>query len=360
MFIRNCWYVAAWERDLGDGTLFTIPILGEPIVIFKKDDGGFVALEDRCCHRFAPLSLGRIEDGCNLRCLYHGLKFDASGQCVEIPGQDKIPATARVRAYPVIGRHSWVWVWMGDPALADPDLIPAAVGFDDPAYILRGSDMDYVADYQLINDNLTDFSHLSYVHANSFGATDAWALHRPTVKRIARGIRVTRWLPSDEALKDGTPGMAATNQATAMWQTYDYVVPGVLLMYSATYPIDGMPEDRISPPEGKPLAANFTSQALTPMGEKSTRYYFSSGPRAVDGGADMAEAMFKIAQMAFNEDREMIEAQQRNIDLRQTQEVLTSADVGPIQMRSVIRQMFKAENGDLSGLEDEKEPQVVA
>jgi len=62
-----------------------------------------VALEDRCCHRHAPLSAGRRE-GDSIRCGYHGLKFNEQGLCTEIPGVDKVPPKACVRAYPVVSK----------------------------------------------------------------------------------------------------------------------------------------------------------------------------------------------------------------------------------------------------------------
>ncbi|MCC6826723.1 MAG: aromatic ring-hydroxylating dioxygenase subunit alpha [Novosphingobium sp.] len=356
MFIRNCWYVAGWDQELAPGALLSIKIIDDPILVYRTDDGDLVAMEDRCCHRLAPLSLGRLEDGCNIRCMYHGLKFDPFGRCVEIPGQDTIPSTARVRTYPVVGKHSWIWVWMGDPSLADEALIPPAVGYDDPRYILRHGNIDYAANYQLINDNLTDFSHLSYVHANSFGSTELWARIRPLIKVIDRGIRVTRWVgPEDQALKPDAPATKRVPDITgptALFSTYDYLVPGVLLMYSAIYRAQDMPEDRVSWPDAEPIAANFTSQALTPMSETETRYFFSWGPRSVEGTPEMADGMFKVAQMAFAEDKDMIEAQQRIINLKPGNEVLTTADVGPVQMRAVIRKMIKAENGDMAGAPD--------
>jgi len=352
MYVRNCWYVAAWDYEIPEGKLFSIRIIDKAVLIFRKQDGDLVALADRCCHRFAPLSLGRVEDGCNIRCMYHGLKFAPDGRCIEIPGQDVIPATAKVRVFPVVEKHSWVWIWMGDAAAADESLIPNAVGFDDPTYNLRSGSIDYDANYQLINDNLTDFSHLSYVHANSFRATPAWASIRPSVRRIDRGVRVSRWLPQELAATETLPGQQATSVEAALWQTYDYLVPGVLLMYSALYPASAMPEDRVTPPEGEPLSANFTSQAVTPLGDQKTRYFFSWGPRRIDGGDELADMMFGIANMAFTEDRIMIEAQQRTINEEPGQEVLTSADTGPVQMRAVIRRLVKQEtSGDKEALD---------
>jgi vanillate O-demethylase monooxygenase subunit len=129
-YVKNAWYVAAWSPDLELDKLSAVRILNEPIVLWRTEKM-IIALADRCVHRLAPLSLGRCENG-KLRCMYHGLLYDNQGKCVQIPGQDIIPPGARVRSFPVIERHSWIWVWMGDPARADETLIPPAVGLEDP------------------------------------------------------------------------------------------------------------------------------------------------------------------------------------------------------------------------------------
>ena len=116
--------------------LLEVTILNEPIVVYRKSDGAAVALQDRCCHRFAPLSMGRLE-GDNLRYMSHGLKFEPSGKCIEIPGQPKIPPQACVRGYPIVDKYSVAWIWMGDPALVDEALIPEFVGVDDPRWAMK-------------------------------------------------------------------------------------------------------------------------------------------------------------------------------------------------------------------------------
>ena len=345
MWVRNCWYVAGWDHELEAGEIISRTILGEPVALYRAGDGGTVALEDRCCHRFAPLSRGRLE-GDDLRCMYHGLKFDRSGACVEIPGQDLIPRTACVRTYPVVQRHSWIWVWMGDPARADEALIPAAVGLDDPDWNLRSGYMDYEANYQLINDNLTDFTHLSYVHANSFGSSDEFAHTRPNIERLDRGLRIWRWI-----LKPSRPdasNVLRRNGDVESWQTYDFLVPGVLLMRSAVYPQGTAERCAMRPPpdDVEPVNDTFTSQAVTPITEKTSRYFFSWGPRSGQGSDAVADALLELANLAFSEDKSIIEAQQRMIDLDPgRKEVLTSADVGPTQFRSVIQRLVAAESG---------------
>src|SRR5277367_4575203 len=113
-FLRNTWYVAAWSHEIPDeGGMLARTITRIPLILWRKCSGDVVALIDRCCHRAAPLSKGRREGDC-VRCMYHGLVFDSTGKCVEIPSQDFIPPAAKVRAYPVVERFKRVWVWMGD------------------------------------------------------------------------------------------------------------------------------------------------------------------------------------------------------------------------------------------------------
>ncbi|HLI23240.1 MAG TPA: Rieske 2Fe-2S domain-containing protein, partial [Stellaceae bacterium] len=111
MFLRNFWYVAAYAREVGAAPLART-ILGEPVLLYRAESGAAVALEDRCCHRNLPLSMGARE-GDAIRCGYHGLKFDAQGRCIEIPGQKEIPPDTRVKSYPLVEKFNFVWLWMG-------------------------------------------------------------------------------------------------------------------------------------------------------------------------------------------------------------------------------------------------------
>src|SRR4051795_5850477 len=78
-YLRNAWYVAAWSDDLVDGQLLPRKIMHEPVVLYRKPDGKIAALEDRCPHRFAPLSMGKVVRDDVVQCPYHGLEFDATG-----------------------------------------------------------------------------------------------------------------------------------------------------------------------------------------------------------------------------------------------------------------------------------------
>src|SRR5256885_1971812 len=162
-FPLDQWYVAGFAWELQDAPLART-LLGRPVVLFRTPDGSVAALEDRCCHRELPLSCGTVEAR-GLRCGYHGLLFDRAGQCLEIPGQQRIPPKACVKSFDLRERDQILWIWMG----ATPDSVPAQ---EPPAYPVHGDARyrfggdvyHYDAPYQLIHDNLLDLSHLGYVH----------------------------------------------------------------------------------------------------------------------------------------------------------------------------------------------------
>jgi phenylpropionate dioxygenase-like ring-hydroxylating dioxygenase large terminal subunit len=104
-YVKNAWYVAGWSHELTVDRLFGTFILSQPIVIWRNASGGLTALEDRCVHRLAPLSLGRCERE-RLRCMYHGILYDRSGHIAEIPGQELLPSSLALRSYPVLGVHA--------------------------------------------------------------------------------------------------------------------------------------------------------------------------------------------------------------------------------------------------------------
>ncbi len=99
MFLQNAWYVAAWETEIGD-TPFARTILNEPVVLYRSA-GGIIALEDRCCHRALPLSMGKVVDN-HLQCGYHGLEFDGYRRLRQSTGPVENPAW---RTGPFLSRH---------------------------------------------------------------------------------------------------------------------------------------------------------------------------------------------------------------------------------------------------------------
>lgn len=312
-YTRNDWYVACTERDLADQGPVAACVLDERMVIWRSGER-VSALEDRCVHRAAALSLGRCE-GANLRCMYHGLLFDGEGVVVDIPGQDVIPPNAKVRSYPVALRHGWVWVWMGDPAKADPGALPAlyaGVDFDD--FVLGGGVMDFAAEARLISDNLLDFSHLPFVHEASFQSPPDWAKSTMKMEQLERGMRFERWIENGPGnyLFDPQPA-----EPFDSWLGYDYRIPGVLIMWSGIF----RSGTARALDFGRPDFANATGQvltniqAITPMTERSSRYHFTVGAhRLLGDGERIIDPLVEVTTRAFAEDKRMIEMQQQVVD----------------------------------------------
>jgi phenylpropionate dioxygenase-like ring-hydroxylating dioxygenase large terminal subunit len=225
MFLRNSWYVGASDHEIGRQPLRRV-LLGEPIVFFRTEDGAPVAFEDRCAHRHLPLSMGKLI-GDTLQCHYHGLRYDRTGACVRVPGQDMIPPSARVRTYPVVQRYHWVWVWMGDPALADPDRITDFHWLDDPNWGAKGQYLHVRANWQLIVDNLLDLTHLAFVHETTIGNSALVEHASVKVQRSQDNVLVTRWIIDQPAPPTFVKVGGFTGNVDR-WQIIDFAPPAFL------------------------------------------------------------------------------------------------------------------------------------
>ncbi|SFK17012.1 aromatic ring-hydroxylating dioxygenase subunit alpha, partial [Bradyrhizobium sp. Gha] len=195
-FPMNAWYAAAWDAEVKPA-LLRRTICGKHVVMYRKADGSVTALEDACWHRLVPLSKGRLE-GDTVVCGYHGLKYNAQGRCTFMPSQETINPSACVRAYPVVERHRYIWLWMGDPALADPALVPDMHWNHDPAWAGDGKTIRVNCDYRLVLDNLMDLTHETFVHGSSIG-NDAVAEAPFDVTHGEKTVTVTRWMRGIEA-----------------------------------------------------------------------------------------------------------------------------------------------------------------
>ena len=339
MWVANAWYVAAWLHEIEAGRIHACTIIDQPVALYRTAAGDIVALEDRCCHRFAPLSMGRLE-GDDLRCMYHGLKFAPDGRCIEIPGQKLIPQSACVRRYPVEVRGSWVWLWMGDPAKADPAAVPPSLALGDPAWRLKASHLDYAAHYLLIDDNLLDLSHLSFAHEKTLGmGMPQWAEQRPRIEPLERGLRMGRW-HTDHAPRGF---MKKLGERVDVWTTYDFLFPGLFLQRTGVHPPGTAERSAGKAPREVPLFDRVDEQAVTPVSARASRYFYAVGARASDINRDQCERLFALTTSAFHEDKALIEAQQKLIDLDPERRMLpTSLDAGPTQFRKLVDSLASA------------------
>lgn len=336
----NCWYVVATSSELSADKPHASEIAGIPIVLYRTSTKTIAAMSDRCSHRAAPLSLGRIE-GDNLRCMYHGICFSAQGACIEVPGQTAIPKAFSQKFYVTVERHGWIWLWYG-PQDADEEKLPCVDELDPASWHVRHGDVIYEADQELINDNLCDLSHLAYVHSATLGAvgSDQWAEDRPTIMPIERGVRI------DRRLKNAAAPPYLTGRVDASI-CYDYVLPGVFLLKSVFHTagrndVPGGSNQGTKPPLHK--AASI--QAVTPLSPGRSRYFFSVSV-SNEEPEERVDILFQITVAAFMEDKAMIEAQQAMINRTPNAKLAaTSADEAAVRFRRLV-----ATNGQHQELE---------
>ena len=314
IFIENTWYAAAWETEIKDNNGCMARTICElPIVIFKTEDQGYAALDDRCCHRAAPLSIGRVEGNC-IRCMYHGMLYDPSGKVTEIPGQTNIPASMKVKSYPLCSKSGMLWIWMGDPDLANEndiyDFPPRSQpdkwkGFDKPDYL------HYDANWLLIVDNLSDFSHVAFVHTNTLGGSEAYAYNTipETIEKMDNGFSMTRWDRGSKAApfhaknipEDELGDLVDRCNITEMY------IPGVFLMETIFGPVGWGAEknDRSECREYR------NCQFMTPETRDTTHFFWDYLHGFDLDNPEISKSLKESLLEGFMEDKLFIEEQQK-------------------------------------------------
>lgn len=341
MYLRNAWYVAAWDHELGDGPLARV-VLEEAVVLFRTADGGVAALADSCPHRRLPLSKGCVVAG-ELRCGYHGMRFAADGRCTDIPGQGVIPPAAQVRSFPLHEKWGLLWIWMGDPALADPAGIIDVPHYDEAGWAVnRGPAMDIACHYQWMTDNLLDPSHVSFVHASSLGNADTVGIPVETEVGTDRVI-VTRWI-RDHALAPFFAKRVRFAGLADRLQHYEVRMPAHAVIKDVVAPAGtGAPEGQLHPDVFLIDSYNF----VTPVDADNCRYYwFQVRNYAADDEAESA-ALTADFIAAFEEDVVVLEAVHQGMKAHGSRLDLAS-DLGSGQARRMLARMIKAE-GDGAG-----------
>jgi phenylpropionate dioxygenase-like ring-hydroxylating dioxygenase large terminal subunit len=338
-FIRNTWYAAGWSGEIGNH-LLARTFLDEPVVLFRNEKGTAVALADRCAHRFVPLSKGKLK-GDVIECGYHGLCFDASGQCVFNPhGDHFIPKAARVKSYGLVERNGIAWIWMGDPALADESKIRDFPQFGKSSQFASVEGYLHVeANYQLISDNLLDLTHGQYLHpmfVNAAGPAAFEPHEDPDADTVwARFVRKSQY-PNKYFQFLGYPAEKLGDHRNFMrWNP-----PGVLLLDVGMTAVGAAVSEGISIP---------TAHLLTPETASTTHYFWAMARDFKREDAALSKQLLEIGVNIFNnEDKPMIEAQQRGMgdtdDLLSLRPVLLSTDAPSVKARRIVQRLLALEH----------------
>lgn len=300
MFLNDFWYVAAYSREIGQD-LFARRILDEPVVLYRRADGGVAALADRCAHRGVSLSLGR-RVGERIQCIYHGLEFDSTGACVRIPGTDRIPAMAGVKSYRTCERDGFVWIWMGRAEAADEKSVPDYAMASSAAFVGRPNVTHIGGSYLLNLDNALDPSHLAYLHQSTIGMTEL-ADFPPTVTQEGDRVVLRRVMPdvANAPLFAKASGLARVDRV----QTITYWPGANILAHTQLAPVGSNdPRETLN---------MYGVAPITPETATSHFWFFSIyRDFALDDDA-LTDVVFDQIQTTILEDKLIMENQQANM-----------------------------------------------
>ncbi len=339
-FPYNAWYAAAYDvelgRELSPGTLG-----GHKIALYRRSDGRPVALEDSCWHRLLPLSKGRL-DGDSVVCGYHGLVYSPQGRCIDMPSQETVTPSACVRSYPALDKYRFVWVWLGDPALADPGRVADLHWNDDPAWAGDGELIHAKCDYRLVLDNLMDLTHETFVHDTSIG-NRAVAEAPFEVTHADDSATVTRWMLD----VDPPPFWAKQLQHARgylgkvdRWQIIRFEAPATITIDVGVAPAGtGAPQgDRSKGVNG------YVLNTVTPETDKTCLYFWAFARNYDLHEQRITTELRQGVQRIFHEDELIFEAQQRGVDDHPDRAFYNlTIDAGGMWARRLIDEMIARE-----------------
>jgi phenylpropionate dioxygenase-like ring-hydroxylating dioxygenase large terminal subunit len=332
-FITESWYAAIWAQELGE-TPLRRTFLGTPVVLYRGAAGQPIALADRCPHRFAPLSKGKLH-GDALACLYHGLRFGPDGRCVHNP-HGPIPGVARVRSYPLRERAGMLWIWMG-AGEAEPDSLPDVELLTQPHWAWVRGDLHVKGNYQLVIDNLLDLTHVDFMHP--FLRQDCAVPLRYQAKQA--GDRVFAIYDRSEA-----PAGVFVHaiwpegpQTVRVWAHMRWDAPSNLFL--------DIGFARLGEPTTDNALKNPAYHLLTPETETTTHYFWAVGRNMRQDDPALSESLRMGVQMTFmNEDEPMIAAIQEAMGSRGLDEMrplLLSIDNAAARARRVVELRLQKE-----------------
>ena len=335
-YLMNTWYQAGFADEVAAGGKLARTICDVPLVFYRGVDRSVTALVDRCPHRFAPLSAGRVV-GDNIFCGYHGIGFGADGKCVHNPHGPIISALA-VRAFPVIERHSIVWVWLGDPDRAEPALIPDLSYIDaTPPQARIAGYMPTAANYQLLSDNILDLSHADFLHPDTLGGINSTA---KSTNRQEGGKIIVDWLAEN---CEPPPAFRVTlngAERADIWTQVAWQAPAVMTLGVAAVPAGQV---RAADDEG------YTLHNMVPETATTTHYFYCSTRRfRMDDEGFSQFLRGALAQAFTQEDKPMLEKQQARIgkaDFWSLEPVLLKIDAASTRARRLLAQKIAEETG---------------
>lgn len=338
---RNMWWVAAHSSEVTEKPLARW-ILERPVVLYRGENGAPAALDDRCPHRWAPLSEGRVS-GNEIVCPYHGMEFGADGICTKVPTQKMMPKNAAVRSYPVRESGAFIWIWMGDPEAIDAEPVDMSYTANPDWSVVNGY-YEVDANWVMIRENVLDLTHIAFLHATTFKQND--------------------WVNPPEAFMEG--------DTVVYRQEFDAAPLSPLFCAGMGLPED-KPVKRVQEGRMPSLAVSFSDwnvhdpapeagrrsdflmrgcHIVTPSIGGKTHYFWAAAFDVPEISDEVAQKTQASITAAFDEDKDLLEKMcaqirqdPRGVDYP---EITLGADSAGVKVRQVLNKKLAAEGRALS------------
>lgn len=339
-FLQQAWYPAGFTSELEAG-LVERTILNQPVLMYRDQDGQAVAIGNRCPHRSAPLSMGKLSDGV-VTCGYHGLGFDRTGRCVRNPHGGGVSTQAlSVPSYSLCERDGLLWIWMGMQDQADETQLPDYDCLDGSRFFIGTGYLHGQANYELMTDNILDLSHIEFLHPG----LGTEAVSRAKVEVEFQGGRlVTTRRMRDEVLPSNLAHVYQTGtQRVNRTMEVSWQAPANMLLRVIIEPLEAGAVERGSQ----------TLHLFTPETAYTTHYFYVGAMRKTAATQDLCETFLKALGRAFvNEDKAMIDAQQRMlgvVDIMDTKPALLPIDKAAVLARRELRRLIAEDPKNMAG-----------
>jgi phenylpropionate dioxygenase-like ring-hydroxylating dioxygenase large terminal subunit len=180
--IPNQWYAILESNEIRKGKLIGVTRMGEKLVAWRDQNGRLAVMADKCPHRGAAFSAGKLLDG-HVQCPFHGFEYDASGTCKLVPANGRgtePPKALHVRSYEVREEHGLVYIWWGERR----DEYPPVPWFESiPDTMAYATLRDHWTNhYARAIENQLDVVHLPFIHHNTIGRGNKTLVDGPLAK----------------------------------------------------------------------------------------------------------------------------------------------------------------------------------
>jgi phenylpropionate dioxygenase-like ring-hydroxylating dioxygenase large terminal subunit len=326
------WYTVAASKDIGTNPK---PYLlnGLPIVTFRDSNGQSVTLLDRCAHRNAPLSAGRVVDG-NIQCHYHGWQFDGSGECKAVPGLCGAPehAARRVPSFACVDSQGWVWVY--SEADVDPESEPYEIPFaDQPGYLTIRQHLEMPGPLDAVAENALDVPHTAFVHAGLFRKNKDRKQIEVVIRALDGGAEAQF---IGEQRPEGLAGRILAPQGGEVFHWDRFLLPCIAQV-----------EYRLSD-----RSHIIATTALTPRTPEITDLFATVAVKAPVPNAILRTVFRPVAMRILRQDMEILRRQTEQVARFGGEEFAsTEIDVLGLRIKKLLRE---ASNGKVSAVQEER------